>query len=211
MVPLAFCLSTSLSLAVVVADGLRRAKSNDGRFWLDGVGLVPMDPLHVADAGSFGGGMSQCFGGWGGCSSVFCGGLRDWVACEMCCAALEEARRHPPRLSFRLKDDPDVGVSGSVEVESVVSFFASVRGPFTFIFCNSTFVSLNLYSPLGRELRRENSPLPLGSELDEKGVAICRPGFNVGMGIADAPCREASLTRRLKAELLLRICLPKSY
>ena len=185
--PLDFCFSNSVSLAIVAVEGLRRAKSKDGRVRLEGVGLVPIDPLHVADAGSLGGGMSLCFGGWGGCSSVFCGGLRDWEACEMCCAALDEARRQPPRLSFRLKDDPDEGVSGSVEVESEVSFFTSMRGPLTFILCNSTSVSLNLYSPLGREFRRANSPLPLGSELDEKGVAICRPGFKVGIGIADTP------------------------
>ena len=214
-----FALSTSVSLATVAVEGFRRAKSRDGRVRFEGVGLDPIDPLHVAEAGNLGGGMSLCFGGWGPCSSLFCEGLRDWEACETWDAALDEARRQPPRLSFRLSDDPDEGVSGSVDVEvcaeSDVSFFTSVRGPFTcpftFMLCNSTSVSLSLYSPLGREYKRANSPLPFGNELDAKGVVICRPGFSVGIGIADAPRREESFRRRLKAELLLRRYLPVSY
>lgn len=124
---------------------------------------------------------------------------------------MEELRRQPPKLSFRLKDDPEEGVSGSVDVdvctEDDASFFARVRGPFIFMLCSSTSVPFALYSPLGREYKRANSPLPFGNEFEAKGVVACRVGFRVGIGIADAPCSVESPTRKLKAELLLRRCL----
>lgn len=77
--------------------------------------------------------------------------------------------------------------------------------------CISTSVSLSLYSPEGREYKRANSPLLFGNELEEKGVVICRLGLRVGIGIADAPWSEASVGRKLNAELLLRRCLLTSY
>ena len=83
------------------------------------------------------------------------------------------------------------------------------RDPAVAMLCISTFL-LKLYSPLGRDCRRANSPLPLGNEFDAKGVVACRVGFRVGMGIAPrvgAPSCVDSVARRLKAELLLRRCL----
>lgn len=79
------------------------------------------------------------------------------------------------------------------------------------MFCSSTSVSLSLYSPLGREYKRANSPLPLGREFDENGVVICREGLRVGTGIADAPWSDRSAGRKLNAELLLRSCLLGTY
>jgi hypothetical protein len=141
--------------------------------------------------------------------------LRADDGCDAWVAALDEARRQPLRLSFLRREEPDEGVSGSVEVdvcaESDMSFFGRARGPCTCILCISTSVSLCLYSPEGREYMFVKSPPPLGNELDEKGVVICRVGFNVGIGIADAPWRDESATRKLKAELLLRKCLLASY
>lgn len=103
---------------MVAVEGFRREKSNEGRLRFVGVGLElePSEPLQVADAGNLGGGISLCLGGCGACS-VFetvlcgCGAFEAWVA------ALEEARRQPLKLSFLLRDDPDEGVSGSVDAE----------------------------------------------------------------------------------------------
>lgn len=68
-------------------------------------------------------------------------------------AALEGALRQPLRLSLRLKEEPEDGVSGSVEVEvcaeSDVSFFCSGREPAGFMFCSSTSLAPVWYSPLG--------------------------------------------------------------
>jgi len=138
-----------------------------------------------------------------------------WVF-EGWAAVFESLRRQPPKLNFRLSDVPDEGVSGSVDVvESVVLLFFSGRGAAFFIFCSSTSLSLDSKSSLGRDCNRVNSLLPLGSELDEKGVVACLPGCKVGTGIVDsAPCAlsfESEPLRRLIAELLLRMCLPKSY
>lgn len=132
---------------------------------------------------------------------------------------MDPVRRQPPRLNFRLSDVPDEGVSGSVDVdvwvESVVLLFFSGRGPAAFIFCSSTSFSFDWNSPLGRDCRRVKSLLPFGNELEEKGVVACLLGFKVGIGIAERPPCEVSLVsvppRKFIAELLLRICLPKSY
>jgi len=127
---------------------------------------------------------------------------------------LEGARRQPLKLSFLRKEEPELGGSGSVDAdvcaESGKSFFGRARGPCMCMLCISTSVSLCLYSPEGREYKCAKSPPPFGSELDEKGVVICRLGFNVGMGMADAPWRDESATRRLNAELLLRKFLSAS-
>lgn len=98
---------------------------------------------------------------------------------------MEDALRQPLKLSLRRSEEFEGGVSssGSVDVcaESDVSFFCSGRGPAT-ILCISKSL-LGLYSPLGRPCKRLNSPLFLGSELEEKGVVACRVGFKVGMGM----------------------------
>ena len=123
-------------------------------------------------------------------------------------------RRQPPKLSLRLSDEPEEGVSGSVEVdvctESDVSFFSNGRGPATFVVCTSASVSLSLYSPLGREFKLIESPLPLGNESEAKGVVGCRPGWRVGIGMLSEAVMSRSGgcgDRRLTAELLLRRCL----
>jgi hypothetical protein len=205
-----------VSLVTAAVDVFRRPKSRDGRVrLLAGVGLVPMAPLQVADAGSRGGSISPCLGGCGCAvgSSIFWPGFRTCGTCDGCDAAFDDARLQPLKLSLRLRDEPEEGVSGSVEVEvcaeSDVSFFCKGRGPAT-ILCSSTSLLDDLYSPLFRGCRRANSPLPFGNEFDAKGVVACRVGFNVGMGMVPmlgcASC-EDSVARRLKAELLLRKCL----
>jgi hypothetical protein len=209
--------STSVSLATADVEVLRRPKSRDGRVrFLDGVGLVPVVPLQVADAGNRGGGISPRLGGcgWDVGSSTFWAGFRGCGFCDGCDAAFDDARLQPLMLSLRRRDEPEDGVSGSVEVEvcaeSDVSFFCSGRGPATVMLCNSTSLLEDLYSPLGRGCRRANSPLPLGNEFDAKGVVACRVGFSVGIGmvpISGCASSEVSVARRLKAELLLRRCL----
>lgn len=204
--------SVSERLVTVAVEAWRRLESRDGRLRVvDGLGLVPREPLQVAEAGNRGGGMSPCFVGCGAGSSVFCGGLRDRLGWDPWPAAFDEARRQPLMLSLRRRDAPDEGVSGSVDVEvwaeSDVSFFTRVRGPCGFILCISTSASWGLYSPESREDTCVNSPLPFGKELDEKGVAICRWGCKVGIGIGVAPWTDVSTARRLNAELLLRRCL----
>ena len=60
--------SVSFSLLIVAVDGFRRPKSSDGRMrfvFVSGLGLVLIAPLHVAEAGRRGGGISPCFGGCG--------------------------------------------------------------------------------------------------------------------------------------------------
>lgn len=59
------CLSSSVSLAIVTVEALRRPKSSDGRVRLEFVvvvvfvvGLVPRPPLQVAEAGNRGGAIS---------------------------------------------------------------------------------------------------------------------------------------------------------
>jgi hypothetical protein len=215
-----FGFSSSVSLATVAAEVLRRPKSRDGRVrFAVGVGLVPSPLVHVADAGNRGGGMSLCFEACGcaGESSALWGALRACEFWEACVAALDGARRQPLRLSLRLSEEPDDGVSGSVDVEvcaeSEVSFFCSGRAPAGFMLCNSTSLAPVWYSPLGRACRRVNSPLPFGNEFEEKGVVVCRVGFSVGMGIvpiAGGP-PNGSAARKLYAELLLRMCLSKSW
>jgi hypothetical protein len=133
--------SSSVSLAAVAVEVFLRPKSSDGRVrLLAGVGLVPIAPLHVADAGNRGGGMSPCRGGCGAGSSAFWGTLRACWFCEGCEAAFDGALRQPLKLSLRLSDEPEDGVSGSVDVdvcaESDVSF-CDRRGAL-FILCNST-------------------------------------------------------------------------
>jgi hypothetical protein len=127
--------------------------------------------------------------------------------------ALDPFRLQPLRLSLRLSELPVEGVSGSVELdvctESEVLLFFKGRGSIAFMFCSSTSASLDWNSLLARGCRRVNSPLPLGKEFEEKGVVACRPGFKVGMGIEEMPGCEVSVLRRLTAELLLRMCLPK--
>jgi hypothetical protein len=209
--------SASVSLATAAVDVFRRPKSRDGRVrLLTGIGLVPIAPLQVADAGNRGGSISPCLGGCGNGmgSSAFWPGFRFCGFWDGCDAAFDDARLQPLKLSLRLNDEPEDGVSGSVEVdvcaESEVSFFCNGRGPATVMLCSSTSLSEDLYSPLGRGCRRANSPLPFGNELDAKGVVACRVGFNVGMGMVPmfgcASC-EDSTARRLIAELLLRKCL----
>lgn len=69
--------SSSVSLAAVAVEVLRRLKSSDGRVRLVvGVGLFPSPPVHVADAGNRGGGISPCFEDWAARSSDFGTGLR---------------------------------------------------------------------------------------------------------------------------------------
>lgn len=205
--------SSSVSLATVAVEVLRLPKSSDGRVrFVAGVGLVPIAPLHVADAGNRGGGISPCLGGCGPDSSGFEGAFR---ACGFCAgwdAAFEDARRQPLKLSLRLSEEPEDGVSGSVEVEvcaeSEVSFFCNGRAPAGLMLCISTSFALVWYSPLGRGCKRENSPLPFGSEFEANGVVACRVGFRVGIGIvpiAGGP-PNGSAARRLYAELLLRRC-----
>lgn len=138
------------------------------------------------------------------------------MVCEGWAAALEDMpRRQPPKLSLRLSDEPEEGVSGSVEVdvcaESDVSFFCNGRRPPAFIFCGSTLFSLRLSSPLGREFWCTNSSLAFGNEFEEKGVVVWRLGWRVGMGMLSKEAVLSSggcLSRRLTAELLLRIRLP---
>lgn len=210
--------SSSVSLAAVAVEVLRRPKSSDGRVRLAvGVGLFPSPLVHVADAGSRGGGMSPCLEGCAAGSSGFCIGLRACGFCDACVAALEGALRQPLKLSLRRNEEPDDGVSGSVEVEvcaeSDVSFFCNGRAPAGFMLCISTSLAPVWYSPLGLACRRVNSPLPFGNEFEEKGVVVCRVGFSVGMGIvpiAGGP-PNGSAARRLYAELLLRICFSKSW
>jgi hypothetical protein len=153
--------------------------------------------------------MSLCFG-------CCCGTSIFWdvvCACDVGVAALDELLRQPLRLSFRLREVAEEGVSGSVDVVCVdddASCFGRARGPFTLMFCISVSVSLSLYSPLGREYKRANSPPPFGNEFDAKGVVVaCRPGWSVGIGIVDG-WSELSACRRLYAELLLLRCLPES-
>jgi hypothetical protein len=160
--------------------------------------------------------MSPCFAGCAAASLTFCEDLRACWVCEAWVAALEGARRQPLKLSFRLKEEPEDGVSGSVEVEvcaeSDVSFFCNGRAPAGFMCCSSTSLAPVVYSPLGRACKRVNSPLPLGSEFEAKGVVVCRVGFNVGIGmvpIAGGP-PNGSAARKLYAELLLRICFSNS-
>lgn len=65
--------SESFSLVVAAVVGFRRPKSSDGRVrfvFASGVGLVVIAPLHVAEAGRRGGGMSPCFGGCGAGASA---------------------------------------------------------------------------------------------------------------------------------------------
>lgn len=145
----------SVSLEMVAVEVLRRLKSNDGRVRLVvGVGLKPIAPLQVADAGNRGGGISPCFGGCGAGSSAFWAIFLACAVCEGWEAALEDARRQPLKLSFRLNEELEDGVSGSVEVdvcvESDVSFFCRARGALDDIVCSSTSLLLYLYSPLGR-------------------------------------------------------------
>jgi hypothetical protein len=139
------------------------------------VGLVPIAPLQVADAGKRGGGIPPCLdtcdcgcdvgsSGFWGAFLVGCGG------CEACVAAFDDARLQPPKLSLRLREEPDDGVSGSVEVvcaESDVSFFCIGRGPATVMFCISTSLPEDLDSALARGCWWAKSPLPFGNELDE--------------------------------------------
>lgn len=138
--------SSSVSLATVAVDAFRRPKSSDGRdrlvpvlvlVFVFSVGLVPMAPLHVAEAGSRGGGISPILGACKEESGAFWDGFRDDCGCAECDAALEDARRQPLRLSLRRSEEPDVGVSGSgsVEVcaESEVSFFCRGLGPATIL------------------------------------------------------------------------------
>ena len=211
--------SPSVSLVSVAVEVLRRPKSSDGRTrWPVAGGLAPVAPLQVADAGNRGGGISPCLGGGGAGSSVFCGIFRTGGFCEGCDAALEGARRQPLKLNFRLREEPEEGVSGSVEVEvcadSEASFFCCGRnGPAAGMLCISTFL-LYWYSPLGRDCRRANSPLPLGNEFDEKGVVACRAGFKFGIGMVPmlgVSSRAVGVLRKLYAELLLRRCFRCSY
>jgi hypothetical protein len=66
-----FSSSVSLATVAVEAEVLRRLKSRDGRVRLvAGVGLVPSEPLHVADAGNRGGSISPCFEGCAPTSSA---------------------------------------------------------------------------------------------------------------------------------------------
>jgi hypothetical protein len=55
---------------------------------------------------------------------------------------LDDARRQPLKLNLRLSEEPEDGVSGSVEVEvcaeSEVSFFCKGRDPAGFMLCIST-------------------------------------------------------------------------
>lgn len=184
-------LSSSVSLAIVAVDALRRPKSSDGRVRFEFVvmlvvGLAPRPSVQVAEAGNRGGAISLALGVCEAFSAGFWGGFRaddwGWVGCD---AALEDDRRQPLKLSFRRRDEFEGGVSssGSVDVcvESEASFFCNGRGPAT-ILCSSKS-RLGLYSPLGRPCKRLNSPLPLGSEFEEKGVADCRAGFRLGIGI----------------------------
>lgn len=65
--------SESFSLVIVAVDGFRLLKSSDGRMrlaFVSGVGLVLIAPLHVADAGRRGGGISPCLGGCGADASA---------------------------------------------------------------------------------------------------------------------------------------------
>ena len=196
--------STSVSLATADVEALRRPKSRDGRVRLvAGLGVELTAPLQVADAGNRGGGIPACLVDCCCCCCCCCGcccccccccglassafgpGFRTWAVCAGCDAAFDDARLQPLKLSLRRREEPDDGVSGSVEVEvcaeSEVSVFCNGRGPATML-CISTSLREDLYSPLGRDCKRANSPLPLGNELDEKGVVACRVGFRVGIG-----------------------------
>lgn len=78
--------SSSVSLATVAVDAFRRPKSSEGRVrlvpelvlvFVFGVGLVPMAPLQVAEAGSRGGGISPSLGACSEASGAFWSGFRD--------------------------------------------------------------------------------------------------------------------------------------
>lgn len=135
-------LSSSVSLAAVAVEVLRRPISREGRVrFATGVGLVPIAPLQVADAGRRGGGISPCLAGCEPDSVGFSGAFRVG-GCVACDAAFDGARRQPLRLSLRRREEPEEGVSGSVEVEvcaeSDVSFFCNGRDPAGLMLCIST-------------------------------------------------------------------------
>jgi hypothetical protein len=146
--------SDAFSLAVAV-NGFLLLKSSEGPLRLavvSGVGLMLIAPLHVAEAGKRGGGISLCFGGCGADASACCVPFRGCWVLEGWAAVFESLRRQPPKLNFRLSDVPDEGVSGSVDVvESVVLLFFSGRGAAFFMFCSSTSLSLDSKSSLGRD------------------------------------------------------------
>ena len=147
--------SDAFSLGAVAVNGFLLLKSSEGPLRLavvSGVGLMLIAPLHVAEAGKRGGGISLCFGGCGADASACCVPFRACWVFEGWAAVFESLRRQPPKLNFRLSDVPDEGVSGSVDVvESVVLLFFSGRGAAFFMFCNSTSLSLDSKSSLGRD------------------------------------------------------------
>jgi hypothetical protein len=132
-------LSSSVSLAIVAVEVLRRLISSDGRErFAVGVGLAPIAPLQVADAGSRGGGISPCLGGCDPASLGNSGAFRAGGCCTAWDAALDGARRQPLKLSLRRSEEPEEGVSGSVDAESEVSFFCKGRDPAGLMLCIST-------------------------------------------------------------------------
>jgi hypothetical protein len=101
-------LSSSVSLAIVAVEVLRRLISSDGRErFAVGVGLAPIAPLQVADAGSRGGGISPCFGGCDPASLGNSGAFRAGGCCTAWDAALDGARRQPLKLSLRRSEEPE--------------------------------------------------------------------------------------------------------
>ena len=74
-------------------------------FWL-GLGLGSSGPFQVAEAGSLGGGISSCFGGFGGKSASLSAAV---------CAF--EALRLRVKLSFRRRELPKEVVPASAEFE----------------------------------------------------------------------------------------------
>lgn len=98
--------------------------------------------------------------------------------------------RFQPRLSLRRKDDPEDGVSGSVEVEVCAeddSFFDTgwETGPPRDANVTSTSESSSLYSALGLDLTKPYSPLFLGRLADANGVVAVSLRFGAGIGMAE--------------------------
>ena len=73
-------------------------------FWLE-LGLGSSGPFQVAEAGSLGGGMSSCFGGFGGKSASLSAAVRAF-----------EALRLRVRLNLRRKELPKELVPASTEL-----------------------------------------------------------------------------------------------
>ena len=130
-------------------------------FWL-GLGLGSSGPFQVAEAGSLGGGISSCFGGFGGNTASL-----STAVCTF------EALRLRVKLNFRRRELPKEDVPAStglavsmLDASSLEAFLGFCkRGPVNRVGLASAPTSkvLDFWSPY------PYSPLDLGREEDEKG------------------------------------------